>query len=392
MSFTANAQGLRSQTNLGNWRTAPYNRWAFHNVRQIVPTAPVYAAQCPAPLAYSPRDFGKQECNDRHGVNRSFNEVLRSSFSDAVLVMHEGRILHERYFNGMRAQDPHILMSVSKSLTAAVAGVLIERGVLDADALVADYIAELEGTGFAGATLQNVLDMRTGLDFDEDYYASSGIMIEYREVTGWNPISAATPAGGLHDFLLRLKANRPHGGHFQYTSPNSDLLGWIVERASGQSLAELLSQLIWQPMGAEFEANITVDRCGASRAAGGISTTLRDLARLGLTMQQHGIAQGRNVLPAWWVHETSTGGDPEAWAKGNFQHLLPGGNYCNKWYQYGNDLGAYCGIGIHGQFLYVAPTASVVIAHFGSHPEPFNALAETVLLDAFDSIARACVR
>jgi CubicO group peptidase (beta-lactamase class C family) len=145
-------------------------------------------------------------------------------------------------------------------------------------------------------------------------------------------------------------------------------------------------------MGAEFEANITVDRCGASRAAGGISTTLRDLARLGLTMQQHGIAQGRNVLPAWWVHETSTGGDPEAWAKGNFQHLLPGGNYCNKWYQYGNDLGAYCGIGIHGQFLYVAPTASVVIAHFGSHPEPFNALAETVLLDAFDSIARACVR
>ena len=392
MSFSANAQALRAQANLGNWRSAPNNRWAFHNVRQIVPTAPVYAPVCPAPLAYCPRDFATLQCEDRHGTSRSFDQVLQSSFTDAILVMHEGRILHERYFNGMRPQDPHILMSVSKSVTAAIAGVLMEREVIDASAQLTHYIAELEGTGFAGATLQDLLDMRTGLDFDEDYYVSSGIMIEYREVMGWNPICAATPAGGLHDFLLRLQANRAHGGNFQYTSPNSDLLGWILERATGTSLAELLSQLIWQPMGAEFEANITVDRCGASRAAGGISSTLRDLARLGLTMQQRGVAQGRNVLPAWWVHDTTTGGERDAWAKGNFQHLLPSGNYRNQWYQYGNDLGAYCGIGIHGQFLYVAPKASVVIAHFGSHPEPFNVQAETVLLDAFDSIARDCAR
>ena len=389
MKFPRNADNLRSQTNLANWRQAPFNRWAFHNVRQVVPTAPVAPSNQPWELTCEPRDLSALSCTDRNGTTRSFNQVLVDSHTDAVLVMQGGRILEERYFNGMVPCDQHILMSVSKSVTAALAGVLVDSDRLDPEAEVSDYIDALGDTGFAGATLQQVLDMRTGLAFDEDYSASEGVMIEYRESTGWNPPGPQTPPGGLHDFLLRQDSDRAHGGYFQYTSPNTDLLGWIIESVMGDSLARLMSRYLWQPMGGEFEAYITVDRFGASRAAGGINATLRDLARLGQCMLQQGIANGDGVLPAWWIHDTTTGGDDEAWRNGNFAHLLPQGRYRNQWYQYGNDLGAYCGIGIHGQFLYVAPKASVVIAHFGSHPQPFNPDAEALSLDAFDSVARA---
>ena len=134
---------------------------------------------------------------------------------------------------------------------------------------------------------------------------------------------------------------------------------------------------------------MTVDRAGGHRTAGGINVTARDLGRLGQTMLQAGMAEGRSVLPAWWVQDTTSGGDPQAWEAGNFVHLLPGGCYRNKWYQYRNDLDAYCAIGIHGQFLYVAPRAGVVIVHFASDPDPFVVDQGTLLLDTFNSIARA---
>ena len=110
--------------------------------------------------------------------------------------------------------------------------------------------------------------------------------------------------------------------------------------------------------------------------------SLRDLGRLGLAMLRHGMSGDRQALPAGWVSDTMTGGDAQAWRAGNFVHLLPGGRYRNQWYQYGNDLGAVCAIGIHGQFLYVSPVAGVVIAHLASHPEPFNPEAEILGLDA----------
>jgi len=381
-------KGLRQQTTLANWRQAPFNQWAFHNVRQIVPTASVYAPSNTWTLAREIQSFEHIGMTDRYGVERRLNGLFSYAHTDAFLIMQRGTIRTERYMHGMRPQDLHILMSVSKSVTAIVAGVLCGQGKLDLDAPLTKYIPELAVSGYSGATLQQLLDMRVGLDFTEDYYVTEGPMIQYREATGWNPRPGDANAIGLHGFLLGLESNRAHGGSFQYTSPNSDLLGWILERVTGQSLAELTSELLWRPMGAEFDACITVDGVGASRAAGGINMSLRDLARLGQLMLESGMANGQQVLPDWWVHDTTRGGDRQAWATGNFAHLLPDGCYRNKWYQFGDELDSFCAIGIHGQFLYVAPARGIVIAHFASHPEPFNASVECTLLDAFQTLAR----
>ena len=390
MLTNENADSCRLGTRLDNWRTGPWNRWSFHNVRQLLPTATIHRGPVTAPLARKPTDLSALECKDRDGASRTYDEVLRAAFTDAIVVVHKGAIVEERYFNGMQPRDPHILMSVSKSVTAVLAGILMERGLLAADRLVEDYLPEAAASGFAGATIQQVLDMRVGLDFDEDYYVMNEGMRHYREAAGWNPVTLESPPSGLHEFLLSCTSDRPHGGPFQYTSPNSDLLGWIIERVTGRSLAQAMSEHLWEPLGAEFDGYVTIDRAGGARAAGGINLCARDLARLGLAMLQQGNtgAAAQVVIPASWIADTTKGGDAQAWAEGNFAHLLPGGCYRNKWYQYGNDLGAYCGIGIHGQFLYVAPAAGVVIAHFASHPEPFNPQAETMCLDALDSIAR----
>ena len=196
---------LRQQTNLANWRQAPYNQWAFHNARQIVPTAAIRAGGSAWQLPRCPMALESTTCTDRYGNTRTLKDVMTYAHTDALLVIHDGAVVTERYLNGMRPEDPHILMSVSKSVTAAVAGVLTSQGLLDPEAAVTTYMPELANSGFAGATLQQVLDMRTGLAFDEDYYVTSGPMIRYREATGWNPRTDSAFSGGLHEFLLSLE-------------------------------------------------------------------------------------------------------------------------------------------------------------------------------------------
>ena len=374
------------QVTLANWRSAPFNRWAFHHVREILPSAPIVRADRHWPLPRAPQRLDDITFQDRDGERHALGRALRDTYTDAFIVLKNGRIIDERYYGGMKSHHPHIVMSVSKSLTALLAGILTERGVLIPEVLVSDYIPELAEGAYANATLQHVLDMRGGVDFDEDYTATEGIMIEYRLATGWNP---GGDGDDLRSFITRLGPRGRHGGPFTYVSPNVDLLGWIIERASGVRFADLLSSEIWQPMGAECDAYITLDRLGAVRAAGGMCTTLRDLARVGQMMLERGLAAGRQVLPAEWVHDTVTGGDHESWRRGGFAYLMPEGRYRNLWYQTGDDLGAFLALGIHGQFLYVAPAADVVIARFASYPEALDPVTETLMIDAFGGIARA---
>ena len=378
-----------AQVTLANWRSAPYNRWAFHHVRELIASAPIRRGETLWPLPRKPRRIERITFQDRDGKTHRLGEALAQTFTDAFIVLVNGHIVSERYDHGMRAEDPHILMSVSKSLTAALAGILAERGVLDPDAAVIDYVPEVRYSAYAGASVQQLLDMRVSADFVEDYAATSGVMIQYRAATGWNPTPPGEAPGDLRGFLSGIAADGAHGGPFKYTSPNTDLLGWVIERAAGARLPELMGRELWAPMGAEFDAYITVDRLGAPRTAGGICVSLRDLARVGQMLLEQGVANGRQVLPAAWVDDTTTGGDAQAWRDGNFAWLLPDGCYRNKWYQVGDDLGSFLAIGIHGQFLFVAPAANVVIARFASHPIPLDDSSEILIIEAMGALARA---
>jgi hypothetical protein len=378
------------QVTLANWRLAPFSRWAFHNVRQILPTAAIQRGSSPAALGRDPHAVERVGFHGPDGTEWTVGRMLAATYTDGFLVLQRGRVVAETYAAGQRPGTPHIVFSVSKSVTGSVAGVLAGRGQLDPDAPVISYIPEAAGSAYGDCTVRHVLDMTVGIDFVEDYLDPHGDFARYRVATAWNPVPPDGAALDLRGFLVTLKRDaHPHGQVYHYVSPNSDLLGWILERASGLPYAELISEALWRPMGAEFDAYVTVDRLGAPRSAGGVCVTLRDLARFGELMRLGGGMEGRRVVPKSWVDDILANGDPEAWRRGDGTRFLPKGKYRSQWYVTGNAHGTYCAIGIHGQWVYVDPEAEVVIAKQSSQPMPLDEAADNLTMAGFDALARA---
>lgn len=373
------------QVTLANWRTAPFNRWAFHHVREIVPSADI--PHDPArvrPLGTRGGGLDALRIGMPDGASAGLDstpdlgldDFLAATGTDGIVVLHRGAIVLERYANGMTERSPHILMSVTKSMLGLLAAVLAAQGALDIDRLAVDYVPELRETAWAGARVGQLLDMRTAVAFDEDYLATSGPIVAYRKATGWNPLEPGDRATDLRSFLLTLtQSTGPHGGKFSYVSPNTDLLGWIIERAAGRRYSDLMSELVWQPMGAAEPAYITVDRLGAPRCAGGMCTTTRDLARIGQLVVEGGARGARQVVPAAWIEDITFNGDAEAWNAGSFVPYFPGAamHYRNKWYVERGAAPLLFGLGIHGQNLFIDAKREIVIAKHSSQAAPLDA-------------------
>src|SRR5947208_753923 len=368
------------QVTLANWRTSPFNRWAFHHVREVVASADI--PNDPAnvwELPSAPVDLGKLR----------IDELCDETDTDGLVILHRGRIVFERYANGMTAESPHILMSVSKSLLGLLAGVLAARNVLDPDRLVTDVIPEVSGTAYDGATIRHLLDVRAGIAFDEDYLATSGPIVAYRKAVNWNPRRSSDLPTDLRSFYRELtKSSGPHGGPFNYVSPNTDLLGWVIERATSQRYVDLMSELLWRPLGATRSAYITVDRLGAPRCAGGVCTTVRDLARVGQLLVQGGARGSTPIVPVRWIDDITLNGDRDAWAAGNGSEFFPGLplRYRSKWYVQDGAAPLLFGFGIHGQFLIVDRTREIVIAKVSSQALPIDVARIAVTMRAVAAI------
>jgi len=352
-----------AQATLANWRTQPFNHWAFHHVREIVPSAEV------------PNDPANVWTFDEAPQDLDLGNAVTGMANDALVILHQGRLVHESYRNGMGPADPHILMSVSKSILGLVAGTCVARGDVAEDDLITDHLPELTSTAYTGATLRDALDMRVGLAFDEDYTATTGPIIAYRQAANWNPVPPGADPYDLRSFQsLLTQADGPHGGRFHYVSPVTDMLAWLLERASGVRYADLVSQRLLAPLGAERSGYITVDRIGGARGAGGLCLTARDLARVGQLMLQGGVRDGVQVLPEAWVQDIFTGGDRTAWDTGDFADKFPGlpVSYRSKWYVHHGDDPLVHGLGIHGQYLFVDPKRDLSIAWFSSEDAPVD--------------------
>ena len=375
---------VEAQVTLANWRTGPFNRWAFHHVREIVPTAEIRndaGAVSPLPggasLSIPPILYD--------GEAIEYTAFLESTCTDGLIILRDGKVVHEDYPAAMRSDDPHILMSVSKSMLGLVAGILADQGVLDLQASAETYVPELKDTSFKSATIQQLLDMRTGIRFNEDYAAADGAMIAYRKSTNWNPLDPTDTPLDLREFLLTLtESDGPHGGDFDYKSPCTDLLGWIIERATGQRYVDVFSDLFWKPMRAERSAEITVDRLGAPRCAGGISMVLRDLARVGQMIA----AGGRGVVPTSWIEDIAYNGDPGAWDRGSFAQEFPDipMHYRSKWYVLRDNGPTLFCLGIHGQNLFVDLKSGLVLARVNSRPQPLDFAGERMTIGLFQSL------
>ncbi len=363
----------QSQVTLANWQDPPFNRWAFRHMRELIPSHPIPAGP-PAPLRAAARPLGDPAVAKLDGSMATVEDVLAGTYTDAFLVLHDGELVAERYFSGMTAGTPHLLMSVSKSVLGCVAGVLADRGTLDPAAPVTAYVPEVGHSGYAGATIRDLLDMRTGVAFRETYTALDAEVRVMERSMGWRPALPGDPRGA-YPYLATLGSAGPHGGEFSYRSADSDMLGWACERASGIRVADLVSALIWQPIGAERDAEITCDPLGSAIPDGGISATARDLARFGQMLVDEGWAQGRAVVPAAWLADMREPepGVREAFSRTDNEYVLPGGWYRSQFWVIPGSLGPVlvC-LGIHGQLIYADQAARTVVVKLSSWPDPQN--------------------
>lgn len=358
--------GADRQVTLEAWQDPPGNRWAFQHVRELIPTARIRRGSGPPwALVRDEQPVGALRFQAA-GRSMTVAQLLDESYTDAFLVLHGDRIVAEEYRNGMEEDTPHLLMSVSKSVTSAVAGVLAHEGRLGVDAKVTDVVPELEGSSFDGATVQHLLDMRTGTKFNEDYDNPDADVRVYEQVYLWRPrTSPDLPADALAYFAT-LGNDGEHGGAFRYRSILTDVLAWVLERAAGERYHQLVSEALWQPMGAEYDAEVTVDAHGNAMADGGISATLRDLGRFGLLHLRGGRAgTGAQLFAPSWTDDILRGArdGAQAFAAGDDPTgFPPGSHYRNCWWVRDPAVGLYHASGIYGQNVVVhVPTETVVV-------------------------------
>lgn len=378
----------RDSVSLENWRNRPFNSWAFRNIPELIPTAEVMATEGDVE---GPKVDGTWLTSQHVSIDErksTIFDILQETYTDTLVVMKRGVLVAEFHAPNFTTRSSHILFSSSKSVTGMLAGILVGEGMLDPEAPITRYVPELAPSAFGDAKVRHALDMRTSLVFNEDYSDPRGDFARYRRAGLLDSALEGEPVETVIGFLASLKkATADHGGPFFYCSPNSDVLGLVVERASGLRFPDLLSQKLWQPLGAKSNARVTVDREGTARAGGGLFLTARDFARLGELIRSGGQIDGRQIIPSDWVEDTTTGGSREAWTTGNFAPWLPSGSYRNQWYQAGGDDGVFFALGIHGQWLFVNPRSEVVIVKFSSQPDPVNDTLKRLNMATFNAIA-----
>jgi CubicO group peptidase (beta-lactamase class C family) len=381
----------RAQVTLANWQDPPFNRWAFRHMGELIPSQPIPAGRhLDGALRPSGRRLGDPPVPRLDGSTATVAEVFAGTFTDALVVLHDGQLVAESYAPGMTAATRHLLMSVSKSIVGCVTGVLAGQGLLHPGDEVTAYVPEVRGSGYEGATIRNLLDMRTGVAFRDAYTVPDAEVRVMERSMGWRPAQPGDPPG-TYPYLVTLGRAGPHGGEFCYRSADADMLGWVCERASGVRMADLISTLIWQPVGAERDAEITCDPLGSAVHDGGISATARDLARFGQMVLGNGTSGGRVVVPGTWLADASTPRPDvrEAFASTDHEAVLPGGWYRNQfWFVPGRDGGpVFLSLGIHGQLLYVNRPAATVVVKMSSWPRAQNVAYLIDTLRACDAIA-----
>lgn len=374
----------------GSYFQFPAMRWSVSHFRQLMPTVNVSRGLgAPVALPRALRSDIDAVTFIPTGSDRpmTWQQSLPVNYTDGIVVLHRGKVIYERYFGVLKPDGQHAAMSVTKSFVGTLAAMLVAEGKLDAARHVADYVPELATSAFGSATVQQVMDMTTGIRFSEDYADPKAEV--WAHAAAGNPLPKPADYSGprtYYEFLETVQPEGKHGEAFGYRTANTDALGWVLARVTGRSVAQLLSERIWSRLGTEQDAYMSVDSIGTPFAGGGLNLGLRDMARFGEMVRNGGVFHGQRVLPAAAVADIRRGGDPAAFAKAGYTQL-PGWSYANMWWVTNNDHGAFAARGVHGQTIYVDPKAEMVIARFASHPVAANAASDATSLPAYHALA-----
>lgn len=377
----------------GSFFEFPALRYSVSHMRQFLPTVNVSRGieNPPVPFEY---DLDENIDTLTFVPWNSDEEItweasLGKNYTDGILILHQGKIVFEKYFAALTEVGKHALMSVTKSFTGTLAQMLVAEGVLDDSKTVVEYVPGLKDSAFADATVREVMDMTTALKFSEDYSNPDAEIWQYA-IAGSplpKPKDYDGPVG-YDEYLETVQKDGEHGAAFAYKSVNADALGWIISKATGKPLNQLLSEKIWQPLGMEQDGYYNVDALATPSAAGGLSAGLRDLGRFGEMIRNQGSWQGEQIVPQSVIEDIQQGGSQEKFAKSDYDTLASKGwSYRDMWWITNNEDGAFTARGIHGQTIYIDPRAEMVLVRFASHPVAANSANDPYSLPAYQAVA-----
>jgi len=373
----------------------PQIRWSFSHYQELYPTRPIDRGIGPV------RHIDLDLRDDLDAISFTptgspepmrWEQSLEKNFTDGIVVLHRGKCIYERYFGALRDRRHHLCASVTKSFVGTLAAWLIDEGRLDPKAPVVEWVPELAHSGFAHASVEQVLHMTTAIRYDETYANPEEDIWKHLKAGGVFPSSANDQGpGSFIDYLQTVVQSSIHGEQFAYRTPNTDVLSWILKRVANQSLSDMISERIWQPMGAERDAAMQIDTLGFEFAGGGLLAVLRDLARFGEIMRMEGKQANQQIIPKSVVHAICKGGDHAKFKPAGYTSL-PGWSYGYMWWHAHDDHEVFTARGVHGQTIYIDPKAEMVIARFASHPIAANVQIDPHSLPAYRALAKHLLR
>lgn len=383
-----------------DWDRPPWNRWAFQRMSQVLPTAPVYRARTDDlnnPLSYNKQSIEDLSFERVDGETTTLAKHLDDTYTDAMLIMHKGAVIHESYYNDMQIHSLHLGQSVTKSIVATTASVLQHEGLLDFAAPVTDYLPELGKTAWEGASVQQVMDMSTGVKFLETYDIRDSDIGKMDVACGWKPLppdidTSEWPESVWAQLFTLTDKDADHGTRFHYRSVETEVLSFILERVTGQRLPHIISEKLWQPLGAEEDANLTIDKLGCSTASGGFSACLRDYARFGKMLLDGGLVGERRIVPQSWIEDirfSERGRFSDLDKDGGGKDVFPNGAYRNQFWIEDEKRETHVCLGVFGQVIYIAPEFELVAVKLSTWPEFINRTHHHNTLRSFRAIADA---
>ena len=375
--FGPNAWRLYKVANLFDKNTISYN---FINMKEFFPTStPIKASENPH-IFKKRDDFYMPELYEFGGEKKPIQEAIDYFNTDGLMILKDGEVLYENYWNKNKENSRHIIWSVSKSFLSALVGIALDEGLIDdINDPIIKYLKDFEGTGYEGVSIKNLLQMSSGIAFNEDYGDPDSDINRYARVTATGT--------SQREFAKTLKNSREPGTYNHYISLDSQMLGMLVAEVTNVTVKEYLYEKIWSQIGMQDDAFYLTDKQEVEMSLGGLNVTLRDMAKFGQLYLNKGNWNGKQVVPAEWVSNSTVPLGKHVQPNAGDQFTSDAWGYGYQWWIPGPGVSDYTAHGIYNQFIYVNPESGVVIAKTSSN---FNFIEERQYTkDAHIAIFRA---
>ena len=386
---TPSSESPRAQVTVENWdKGGALSHWVYTHVSEVFPSAVVRRGGAIVDLPVELKsEIGALKLKNADGSEQTLDQFVNNGAVDGCLVVHAGKIVYEKYPT-IQPDDLHIIMSVTKAVVLAALAILEDQGKIDLEKPVENFLPELKGSDWAGTRLRDLVDMRSGMEGSEtsnDAYRNPAHKQFQLEATlGWQLRTApelpeAARSGDLLAFLRTIKRERPAGEKWAYTSSNTAVIGEVVSRITGKSLADAISDLIWSKIGAAHNATLAENERGFPASHAGMSATLRDVARFGLLFTKNPPAGQSRVVSDAVIKRIFAGYGDQRTADEHGRLPLT-----YQWDMISNK-GELAKGGWAGQLLYINRDKDVVVAWSGTNqvadpklePLPCRIIAKT---------------